>query len=102
MMDAIYTTIMKTVHDRYHCPQRSTVIANTPLTKFNDRLASSRRFRVFESGNGIYQVQIPDTGIKYIVNLEQSTCDCTNFQEYSSPCTHAIVACRYEAEDPYE
>jgi hypothetical protein len=25
-----------------------------------------------------------------------------NFQEYGTPCTHAIVACRYEAEDPIE
>jgi hypothetical protein len=101
-MDAIYTTIMKIVHDRYHRPQRSEVIANIPLAKFNDRLVLSRRFRVFESGNGIYQVQIPNTGIKYIVDLKQSTCDCKNFQEYLSPCMHAIVACRYEAKDPYE
>ncbi len=25
-----------------------------------------------------------------------------NFQEYLSPCTHAIVACRYEVEDPFD
>ena len=24
-----------------------------------------------------------------------------NFQEYLGPCTHAITACRFEAEDPY-
>jgi hypothetical protein len=52
-MDAIYTTIMKIIHDRYYHPQHSEVITNVPLAKFNDRLALSQRFRVFESGNGI-------------------------------------------------
>jgi hypothetical protein len=47
-------------------------------------------------------VQIPDTGVKYIVNLRERQCDCTNFMEYKSPCTHAIVACRHKAEDPYD
>lgn len=56
---------------------------------------------MFESGNSIYQVKIPDSGRKFVVNLKELQCDCTNFQEYRSPCTHAIVACRYEAEDPF-
>jgi cytochrome c553 len=102
MMDAIYTLLMKTVHDRYRRPQRTTTIADAPLTKFNDRLKSSKRYQVFESGNGIYQVQIPNSGRKVIVNLKKRYCDCGNFQEYLSPCAHAIVACRYEAEDPYD
>jgi hypothetical protein len=46
-------------------------------------------------------VQIPDTGVKYIVNLQERQCDCTNFSEYELLCTHAIVACRHEVEDPY-
>jgi hypothetical protein len=25
-----------------------------------------------------------------------------NFQEYASPCAHAIIACRYEAKNPFE
>jgi hypothetical protein len=101
MMDAIYTLLMKTVHDRFHRPQRTETIADVPLAKFNERLKSSRRYRVFESGNGIYQVQVPDSGRKYIVNLKEWECDCTNFHEYLSPCAHAIVACRYKAEDPF-
>lgn len=93
MMDALYTLCMKKVHDRFHRKQRSTVIADVPLSKFNDRLQSSRRYQVFESGNGIYKVQILDTNVKYIVNLQERRCDCSNFSEYESPCTHAIVAC---------
>ena len=78
------------------------MIADVPLSKFNDRLQSSRRYRVFESRDGIYQVQVPDTSVKYIVNLQKRRCYCTNFSEYESPCTHAIVACRHKAEDPYD
>jgi hypothetical protein len=101
MIDAIYTYLMKTVHDRNKEPQRSTELADVPLAKFNERLRSSRRFRVFESGDGIYQVQIPDTGVKYVTNLRKRECSCTYFWDYSSPCTHAITALRYEAEDPF-
>lgn len=46
-------------------------------------------------------MQIPDTGVKHIVNLQERQCDCTKFTEYESPFTHAIAACRYETEDPY-
>jgi SWIM zinc finger len=101
MMDAIYTLLIKTVHDRFHRPQSTATIANVPLAKFNERLKLSRRYQVFQLGNGIYQVQIPDSGRKYIVNLKELQCDCTNFQEYRSPCAHAIAACRWAAEDPF-
>lgn len=102
MMDSIYTWLMQIVHERHRRNQRSTVLEDVPLLKFNDRLANSRRYQVFTSGNGVYQVQIPDSGKKHIVDLEEEACDCTLFQEYRSPCTHAIAACRYKAEDPYE
>lgn len=101
MIDEIYTVVMKTVFDRYHRPQRSKVITDIPKAKFDNRLELSRRFKVYESGNGIYQVLIPDSNIKYITNLQKQTCDCTNFQEYASPCTHAIAACRHACEDPF-
>ena len=102
MMDAIYTLLMQTIHERHYWNQRSIVLADIPLSKFNDRLANSQRYRVFASGDGIYQVQIPNSGRKHIVNLKEETCDCLLFQEYRSPCTHAIVACRHQAEDPYK
>jgi hypothetical protein len=46
-------------------------------------------------------MQVPDSGSKFIVNLRQKTYTCTNFFEYLGPCTYAITACRFEAEDPY-
>ena len=69
MMDAIWSYVMKTVHDRRIRPQKGFAIADVPWAKFQERLLESQRFRVFESGNGIYQVQIPDTGNKFTVNL---------------------------------
>jgi len=41
MVDAIWSTTMKTIHDRYHRQQQSTLIADVPLTKFKDYLRSS-------------------------------------------------------------
>jgi len=102
MMDAIYTLLMKTVYERHHRNQRSTELVDVLLLKFNERLINSRRYQVFASGNGIYQVQIPDSRKKHIVNLKEHTCNCMLFEEYQSLCTHAIIACQYESEDPYK
>ena len=101
MVDTIWSTTMKTIYDRYRRPQQSIDLADMPLLKFKDRLKSSRRYRIFESGNGIYQVQVPESGSKFIVNLLQKTCTCLNFDEYAGPCAHAISACRFEIEDLY-
>jgi hypothetical protein len=92
-MDVIYTSLMKTVHERHHRNQRSTILVNVPLLKFNNRLANSQRYQAVASGDGIYQVQIPNSRRKHIVNLKEEAYDCTLFQEYRSPCTHAIIAC---------
>ena len=46
-------------------------------------------------------MQVPDPGSKFIVNLPQKTCTCTDFFEHLGPRTHAITACKFEAEDPY-
>jgi hypothetical protein len=56
---------------------------------------------VFPSGNGIYQVEIPDnfTGFKYIINLTKELCTCKDFYEYQGPCTHTIAVSRYQGDD---
>ncbi|KFX86427.1 hypothetical protein V490_09082, partial [Pseudogymnoascus sp. VKM F-3557] len=100
MMDAIWSTVMKTVHDRKIRPQKGFLIADIPWAKFQERLQKSQRYRVFESGNGIYQVQIPDTGLKFTVNLTAGICTCPNFWEYQAPCSHAICAARHDQIDP--
>lgn len=61
---------MKTLYDQFNRPQRTPILADVPLSKFNDRLKTSRRYQVFAFGNGVYQVQLPDTGVKHIVDLQ--------------------------------
>jgi SWIM zinc finger len=80
----------------------STVLADVPFAKFKERQQTSRRYQVFKSKVGVYQVQIPDSGKKYTVELAENGCSCQNFWEYHSPCAHAIAACLFEAVDPYE
>jgi hypothetical protein len=99
-MDAIYSECMKMVYDRLHKPQKSPLLADIPMAKFQARLRTSQRYYVSPSSDGIYQVQIPDSGRKYIVNLAEKECDCGCFYEYQSPCTHGIAAAMYRAEDP--
>ena len=99
-MDAIYSKCMKMVYDRLHKPQKSPLFADVPMAKFQARLKTSQRYYVAPSSDGIYQVQIPDSGRKYIVNLAEKECDCGCFYEYQSPCAHGIAAAIYRAEDP--
>ena len=94
MIDAIWTTVIKTFHDRYNRLQLSTTLANTPYTKFQDRLRNSRQYKVFESGQGVYQVENPDSGKKSVVKLQEKTCTYRGFYKYQSPCAHAIIACQ--------
>ena len=100
LIDAIYSYCMKMVYDRSIAPQISPMIANVPMAKFGDRLKTARRYQVYPSGNGIYQVENPETGRKFILNTKESTCDCYDFEEYISPCSHAIAVTRNQADSP--
>jgi hypothetical protein len=100
MMDAIYLEAMKTVYNRSTTKQRLQSISDIPIAKFQARMKTSRRYRVFPSGNGIGQVEDPESGRKWIVNLPENECDCTDFYEYQSPCSHAIAAARFSDIDP--
>jgi hypothetical protein len=102
IIDTIYTYLIKTFYNRYYSYYWSTRVPNTVLDQFNKWYQTSRQYRVIQSGNRIYQVQIPDTGVKYIVNLQEQNCDCTNRQEYIAPCTYTIVAIRYKGEDLFD
>ena len=100
LIDAIYSTTMRMVYYRFKEPQKSALLANIPMAKFEARQTAARQFRVFESGNGIYQVEQSDSGRIFIVNLTETKCSCKHFYEYQSPCSHAIAAARHEELDP--
>ena len=101
MMDGIWTMIMKTIHSRYIKSQQNSEICDVPYAKFKDRLESSRRYQVVISGNEIYQVQNPDTGLKYNIDLKKWDCTCKNFREYLTPCSHVIAACKHDHKNPF-
>ena len=82
LVDAIYSTSMRMVYHRFKEPQQSPLLADVPMAKFKARQVTARQFRVFESGNGIYQVEQPDSGQRFIVNLTETECNCTDFYEY--------------------
>jgi hypothetical protein len=90
---------MSLVFNRARALQISQYLANVPWSKYFSRLEKSWQFNVFPSGNGIYQVEIPDTGSKYIINLTKELYTCKDFYEYQGPCTHAIAASRYQGDD---
>ena len=102
LVEAIYTIVMKTFHDRFHRPHQSQILPKAQLQAFNDQLQCSRRYHVYQSGNGLYQVEHPDTGVKHIVDLPRKTYECTNFQEYISLCAHGIAACRHASIDSFK
>ena len=100
LVDVIYSTLIRMVYHRFKEPQQSPLLADILIAKFKARQVTARQFRVFESGNGIYQVEQPDSGQRYIVNLTETECNCTDFYEYQSPCSYTIVAAKYEEVDP--
>jgi hypothetical protein len=93
MLHAIYLRVMKTIYERSNRNYKSNFLVDIQLAKFNERHRNSKQYYVTPSGNGIFQVQIPNTRAQYIVNLYEKKCDCTHFFEYQSPYTHAIAAC---------
>jgi len=98
LVDAIYSTSMRMVYHRFKEPQQSPLLVDVPMAKFKARQNIARKFQVFESGNGIYQVQ-QDSGQRFIVNLTESKCNCSNFYEYQSLYSYAITAAKYRIVD---
>ena len=70
-------------------------IADVLIAKFQGRIKTSRCYQVFSSSNTIAQVKDPESGQKWIVDLVKNKCDCTDFYEYQSPCSHTIAAARF-------
>jgi hypothetical protein len=50
---------------------------------------------------GLANVYILD-GNSHVVDLKEKTCTCGGFQERLIPCCHAIAACLWQGDDPYD
>jgi hypothetical protein len=55
MMDGIWTWVMSLIYERRNRPQKG-LLANTPLQLFEERKTRAQRYKVYVSGNGVYQV----------------------------------------------
>jgi hypothetical protein len=93
------------LYKRFNEPQKLPLLADIPIAKFKARQVltlgnlklTNIKFSTPEIG---YQIEIHDSGQRFIVNLEETKCDCGDFYEYQSPCSYAICAARYEVKDP--
>ena len=86
---------MKTVYNRSNQEYKFDSIVDIPIAKFQARIKTTWHYRVFPSRNGIAQVEDPENGQKWTVDIVKNECDCTDFYEYQSPCSHAIAAARF-------
>jgi hypothetical protein len=100
MMDAIYSMAMKMIYTRSNQKQKLDSLTDIPMAQFQDRIKVSRRFQVFPSSNTMAQVEDPESGQKWIIDLEERQCSCTDFYEYQSSCSHVIAATRFLGVDP--
>jgi hypothetical protein len=71
------------------------------VRKYLQRKESSRRFHVSSADNGLHVVRAPDSGIEFIIDVNNGICSCTNYQEFRSLCSHGIIACVRDAENPF-
>ena len=62
-------------------------VATAMHTLMNER---ARRYRYFASTEHIHEVISSETGKQYIVNLENWTCSCLDWQLKGFPCGHAL------------
>lgn len=100
IMDSLYSYAMKLVYNRSTTKQKLDTISDIPMARFQQRFKTSRRLQVYPSGNRIAEVKDPESSRKWIVNLTDHKCDCEDFYEYQSPCSHAIAVARYFQIDP--
>src|SRR5947199_2708237 len=72
-------------------------IATQLQTAVNDR---ARRYRYIQSTPTMYEVQSTETLCEYIVQLDNQTCSCPEWQLSGIPCSHALAVILAHKEDP--
>ena len=102
LLDGIYLLTSEMWFRRRTEGSKSESLADVPMAKFKDRFKASRRYRVYPSNEAVAQVEDPESGRKWMVNLNEKHCDCTAFYQFQSPCSHAIAAARILRTDPVD
>ena len=103
LFDALWRYTMETIHERRFRVQPG-YLAAAPQKAFDERAKKAARYRVFHSGEGVFQVENLK-GNKFVVDLGDTEgepyCDCDKLGEYQAACTHTIAACLHDERDPY-
>jgi hypothetical protein len=102
LLDGIYLLTSEMWFRRRTEGSKSESLADVPMAKFKDRFKASRRYRVYPSNEAVAQVEDPESGRKWIVNLNEKHCDCTAFYQFQSLCSYAIAAARILRTDPVD
>ena len=97
----IWAKIMNTVHARSKESQTSSRIVDRARIRLEVAYAESRRYHCYTGEDNLVQVMIPD-GDSQVVDLRKGICTCGVYQDMAMPCKHAVAACLYLCEDPYD
>jgi hypothetical protein len=83
------------------------MLSNTAYQAYKHRESAARGFQVLPSSDTTFLITT-SRGIDHIVHLPpsentllQGSCSCGKYQEYRSPCAHAIACIQYLSKDPY-
>ena len=99
MIDAVWRYIMEMRYERKTHPQRRQ-LANTPSELFEQRLHLGGRFKIYPSGNEVYQVE-DLKGRRFVVDMEERTCGCGGHEEYQAACSHMLCVLKHQGRDIY-
>lgn len=100
MLDYIHTWMMKKFSERQNTKATSKQLANEPWKKFKERAIEAQKYTVTSAGNGIFQVDTPRRHRRQ-VDLVNRTCSCLQFNDFQSPCSHAIACCFLTGDDAF-
>jgi hypothetical protein len=98
ILDYIHTWMMKKFSERQNTKASSKQLANKPWKKFKERAIEAQKYTVTLAGNGIFQVDTPRRHCRQ-VDLVNRTCSCLQFNDFQSPCSHAIACCFLTGDD---
>jgi hypothetical protein len=102
MLGSIWSAVMETFCERRDRLQKDHSLTDNAKKGFDVSYAVSKRWRILSS-NSLKVEVISDIGKEYVVDLTDNKqyCSCGRYTEYTSPCSHAIVAARHLHVDPY-
>ena len=100
LFTSTWSAVMSTIHLQRHRPHQSERLTDYARGILDANYQKARRCKVVSALDGLAQVYISD-GTSHIVNLEENTCTCGEFQEFLIPCCHAVAICLWQSLDPY-